>query len=155
MPNSSSNVVHSRKFRIVFMLFLKWTKHLSEIWSWTERNISRMDANRYSHPKRFKKPKWKIVGPKKLRQKRIFAYSRELMILKKPKNWQFWNVVGERSQMTSSKIWGLETPSPVRHLPSLLPDPLDDVIFHQPSPPFPKMIFCKIVFMVKLKKLRN
>ena len=49
----------------------------------------------------------------------------------------------ERSQMTSSKFRGLQTHSPP---PSSLPDhPLDDVIFHQ-HPPFPKMIFGKIIF---------
>ena len=54
--------------------------------------------------------------------------------------------------MTSSKIWGFQTPLlPIRHLLSRLSDPLDDVIFHQP-PPFPKMIFGKIVVHDKIEK---
>ena len=52
--------------------------------------------------------------------------------------------------MRSSKIRGFQTPSHLRHLPSLLPDPLDDVIFHQPSP-FSQDDYLQNCFMVKLK----
>ena len=51
--------------------------------------------------------------------------------------------------MTSSKIWGFQTPpSPLRHLPSLLLDP-------QPPFLFPNMIFGKTVFHGKIEKSRN
>ena len=52
--------------------------------------------------------------------------------------------------MTSSKIRGFQTPSVIfRHLRQT--PPLDDVIFPQPPPLFPKMIFGKLIFMVKLR----
>ena len=59
----------------------------------------------------------------------------------------------ERSQMTSSKIRGFQTPSPPPSSSVIfaIPPPLDDVIFYQPHPPFPNMIFGKIFFMVKLQ----
>ena len=58
-------------------------------------------------------------------------------------------ILRERSQMTSSKIRGFQTPSPLHHLPSSLPSHL------LPNPPpFPKMILGKI-FYGKIKKLKN
>ena len=61
--------------------------------------------------------------------------------------------IRERSQMTSSKIKGFQTSSLIfRHLPSLLPDPLDDVIFY--SSPFPQDNFRQYCFNGKIEKLR-
>ena len=55
--------------------------------------------------------------------------------------------------MTSTKIRGLQT-TPPRHLPSLSPDLLDDVIFHQflPPPFFSKDNFRQNSFYGKIEK---
>ena len=55
----------------------------------------------------------------------------------------------ERSQITSSKIGGFQTPSPFVTLAIPPPSPLYYVIFYQP-PPFSKIVFDRIVFYGKI-----
>ena len=56
--------------------------------------------------------------------------------------------VREHSKVTSSKIRCVQTPSYRPSSSARPPPPLDDAIFHRP--PFPKIIFGKIVFYGKI-----
>ena len=55
----------------------------------------------------------------------------------------------ERSQMTSSKIRVFQIPSPLRHLSSSLPYPIDDVIFYQTPLFFPRWFSAKLFKITK------